>query len=105
MKEFVVVFRNVRGLLSDPLHWTKGASARFGRVLVSVYDETANRFCMFGAFQRVCDDSFLRSQSLGMVRAEIQSPISDWNDSPNRTHADVLQLLDKLIAKCEAADV
>ena len=113
MKEFVAVFRNVRGLLSDPLHWTKHALARVSRYFpVAVDHKDANCFCMIGAFHRVCGDNILRGRALSMVRDEINNgvrgtelAISDWNDSPNRTHADVLQLLDKLIAKCENADV
>jgi hypothetical protein len=109
----------VRELLASPKRWTQGANARRRNgSYVSYAESAATQWCLNGAVQRVvynevltvCDlkvitkainllvDNICLERIESGISAPIGLPIAIWNDAEERTHADVLVLLDKVIA-------
>jgi hypothetical protein len=112
------VLMKARVLLAEPSHWTQGAYARdaSGRV-VHPRSPAAVCWCIVGAVKRADvrterseEDDGLRvllrlfHPSTGQLKDKLYAfwVMTDWNDDPSRTHADVLALLDEAIA--EASD-
>jgi hypothetical protein len=91
----------MRELLAKPEAWTQGAYARdaSGRY-VSLVSQEASCWCIGGALLKCSrmggnyDEVLFK---LGGIFAG--DSISAWNDAPERTHADVLALLDRAIAE------
>ena len=99
------ILRGARELLAKPERWTKGECARRsdGSITFSLDDE-ATCFCLDGALIRLCGgshtDLFHESwEALRSIRPG-ECPIR-FNDHPNTTHADILDLLDRGIAELE----
>jgi hypothetical protein len=96
--------KKVRELLANPEHWYQHWYADTG----NPHNEDAMCFCPAGAYLRVigkdnhdqdaAEQEF--AKALGFTDA---SELFAWNDEKLRTHADVLELLDRTIAKLEAA--
>lgn len=90
--------RAARALIDTPEKWCKGA-ARIGcrRCIVGAlldvagYPRTEMR--IYGPARNVLHD---------LVRAQGHEVIDWWNDDPATTHADVLALFDRAIARAEA---
>ncbi len=76
-----------RALIDSPEKWGKGAQVRSGGCNC-IY--TALRCGMFRAVK--CLDA------LGFAGATSISDVWKWNDAPERTHAEVLELFDRAIA-------
>ena len=100
--------RRVRALLEAPERWTQGAIACDGDgEMVSAHARTAVCWCMIGAINRCA----ARARASVDVNLELRrllekarggtEPLDFWNDAPGRTHADVLALLDRVIAEGE----
>jgi hypothetical protein len=96
------LLRHARELLSDPTHWTKGAEAR-----AEDGDECGIEYAACW-----CADGAMRCAALRYGRAawreakptiECLVPglvgLEQFNDMPATTHADVLALFDRAIAK------
>lgn len=82
--------KTVAELLEDPARWTKGSGARdgSGRPVVCNAKEAVT-WCILGGAGKIHGDLTCE------VRAALQDVtkafyISDWNDAPERTHAEVL---------------
>lgn len=110
--------RRARELLSDQDHWIKGREAQneYG-IEVLANSEHARSFCLIGAVRRVTlfqtADSFSLAPrtyvralellaSAIRARSSFHSPLNaealwTFNDSDDRTHEDVLQMLDAAI--------
>lgn len=101
----VEVLRGARRLLSDEKRWTKGGCARDkDGHWVHSGSRSAVCWCLGGAVFRAEEDVIAMMGALDALEAEAgQSPIGVWNDAPERTHAEVVELLDRVIAKLEAA--
>lgn len=85
----------MRELLSAPERWTKGECARDAsgnRVDISSPDATC--FCLIGAAGLVGE---FKSVMDLLDRLVAPGPASCWQDAPERTHAEVLALLDRAI--------
>ena len=94
-------------LLSDPEHWTKGAPARTSNGgMISPCDKKACSWCIYGAIVKVSHDmketskQLLRNQLVTMIYRKI-GDIGSWNDSKEREHKDVINLLDGFIKDYE----
>lgn len=87
--------QKVRKLIENPENWTQGASARdrYGD-FVDFDDPTACKFCLVGASAKV--DYHVTLSYLIFVPST-HANIAEFNDDPNRTHAEVLQLIDDAI--------
>lgn len=91
----VEVLRAARELLSEPERWTKGL---FCRVV-----DGWHCCCVMGAFVAVCPTDIAFHCSLFRRAAGVpdEMPLSEWNDAPERTHAEVLAAFDKAIELAE----
>lgn len=98
--------RRVRALLEAPERWTQGYFARdaAGQECVSK-DPAAQCWCIVGAMVRLgSDDPRPDVEFINVLKAHLGPAgrsLSMWNDAPGRTHADVLALLDRVIAEGE----
>jgi hypothetical protein len=93
----------VRALLSVPERWTQYASARDrdGYRVVNDYDGAAC-WCLGGAIDKVARPSYRRICEL--LEAELPprvGTIIQFNDDSERSHADILALIDRAIARLE----
>jgi hypothetical protein len=103
-----------RELIADPANWVKGEYAQG-----SLADPATHCFCLIGAVDRAvlekaglenyedCDENILISEAesdleaiaaIQKLQSNLDGLVSDFNDDPETTHADVLALLDKVIA-------
>lgn len=107
-------FIEVRQLLSERTSWTKRTRAR-NKVLSDVdpKSDTACAWCLLGAFERVSDSSLttismvnttLPYVCIGEIpnRAYTYKYVFEFNDAKSTRHADVLTLLDKIIASFDS---
>ena len=103
------VLREVRKLIAEPERWTKGVYARprDSTGSVNIRNKRAHCFCLAGALYRAINVTPGENYGvIGYARAlgfQDEGKLTDWNDNPERTHADILDLLDRTIAKLEAA--
>jgi len=86
----------IRELLATPENWTQGVYARnSGQWPCSVRDIDACCWCLHGAavycYQKIAERLFI----LEKIGAEVKN-ISAYNDAPDRTHAEILALVEKL---------
>jgi hypothetical protein len=74
--------------------WTQGAYARekSGRP-VSPFERHATRWCMLGALDRAGRGQELCSQAISDVTKAVGGAMTDFNDAPDRTQADVIAAL------------
>ena len=95
----IEILKNARELLSDPAHWMKQGSN-------ALHVEDATSFCTWHAICRVATVGAAykaRHSILSALGFVFFSQLFDWNDAPERTHAEVLQRFDEAIARLEAA--
>jgi len=104
------ILKRAARILSKPEAWTKKAEARTETGKEIFYDSNrAVCFCSMGAIWRArkdilgtqdCDDDYsvLRKVVKG---AHTGIGIVDWNDAPERTHAEVLAAFQEAIAQRE----
>ena len=89
-----------RALIATPEKWTQGESARTSYGLpCGFYADCADQFCMSGALERVCSGDRHRASVAGNYLRDAISASSfvNWNDAPERTHADVMAAFDRAI--------
>lgn len=85
-------------LLADPSKWTKGAVARdINGAIVEESDASAVCFCIAGAIYK-CELSLFSDPRTSALYDIIQNDfgersISMFNDAPERTHAEILDVL------------
>lgn len=94
--------RRVRELLSEPGRWTQGWYARdsWGFRCPS-HSSTATCWCIRGAITRNAPGPELAKYQLLQALDGITGDVEKWNDLRTTTHADVLALLDRVIADGE----
>jgi hypothetical protein len=112
--ETLDVLKGARELLSDPAKWTKAGALAVdvNGAPVGVDHEEGNAlhpeavaWCLIGACQKVAEDAALAwdNPHLAFVRDCAGTDyLGPWNDKADRTHADVLAVLDCAIAKASA---
>lgn len=84
----------VQDILTDESKWTQRAYARdAGGCGVHEFDETAVKFCIMGAINK----AYPRDKWPAIKKRLLKHCDGvHWNDSPNRTFADVRGLIEKL---------
>ena len=95
-----------RDLISQEGAWTQGNCARdTNGNSVSCHSDEATCFCMIGAIVHVAPDSWptLSGALYGSDEALIDNGIAAWNDTPDRTQAEVVAMFDKAIEIAGAA--
>lgn len=101
----IEILKKARELLSDPARWCQNVSARSleGKA-VGYAAPTAFSFCMFGAIWNSAPRlSLIPDEKVAAVFGLAADDLVEWNDAPERTHAEVLQRFDEAIARLEAA--
>lgn len=111
-EEHLTALQQMRELLGDPKAWIQGSYAKVDSVKgfsTSPMDPEATCFCLAGAARRVWKDQcigvagngpewWLGTQLIRYTHDSIdRANVPHWNDSPDRTHADVLKFLDSRI--------
>ncbi len=95
-------FKTVQELLAVPERWTKGVYARKDNNLVGgdvePEDPTAVCWCLIGAILCVYPDQkqqedAIRRLNRHMLSTEFENAADAWNDHPDRTHQEVLDLV------------
>jgi hypothetical protein len=94
MRPELPVLIKARALIADPAKWGQGS-----RVL----DRPIATCCASEAIEEAADVRARRVAALDAFRSSAglsddAASISDWNDAPERTHAEVLAAFDKAIA-------
>jgi hypothetical protein len=105
------VLREMRKKLANPKHWTQRTFARTCRGRsVEYWDPKATKWCLSGAARMCAANNDVRGLAMGIMADELVGESSSsvrricvvtWNDHPLRTHAEVLELLDRAIARAE----
>lgn len=107
------VLRGARELLADARHWIQGADAfdASGTELVNGYEDGATCWCLVGALEKVSGRTMATYHEPAyriiddLIDPDMGGDPREWNDAPERTHSDILALLDKAISTAEAAHV
>ncbi len=99
------VLKLARDLISTPDKWIKDEFAldSDGDVVDEI-SENAVCFCSYGAFNRVLlmynvHTYDAKNVLTDIIKTQGYNSIVQWNDAPERTHADVLATFDMAIAK------
>lgn len=101
MSNFAPIFARAREILAEPSAWIKGEDAcdAFNEP-VDVDAISATRFCVGGAIDRAAFELDRRGEAYGacdeLAAFMGADTVAEWNDEPDRTHAEVLAVLDKL---------
>ena len=95
MKDLFIAAREV---IKNPENWTQGCTAR-DKEGVPVNLKDGCSFCTIGALAVAGNnDGNVSDEVLDYFRDQLGRPgIIAWNDSPERTHAEVLAQFDKVI--------
>ena len=102
MKTTLEILRDTRELLTEPHAWTQGEFARDRHYrTVPFRSRFAVCWCLTGAVSASCSGSNWVFQAIEAANPHIES-LTDWNDSPDRKHEEVLAALDRTIKKEEA---
>ena len=100
------ILKKSRELLAKPENWIQKCLWGDGKGN-SVYSEEAVCFCLDGAIDKVCrsiNETCLDEYEMKVVNFlgfKHLRELYDWNDVPERTHQEVLNLLDQTIARLE----
>lgn len=94
--------RAVWALIDTPEKWTKGAYARDanGQSVPSI-SGFAVCFCIIGANDRYGQNGFNIDNAVREKIPPAFQYLSDYNDHPDTTHADMKALFDRAIAEAE----
>lgn len=97
----IAELRAIRALLQDPNRWTKGLHARDAADLPALPSSVhAVRWCLVGAIQKVSEgDRDREAQLLNRFWSVHCGYLSIFNDHHLTTHAEVLNLIDRVINK------
>lgn len=94
------ILKDARALIADEKNWTQDKVARDRRgYSVSPESRRAVCFCAIGALRKTCvdDDSLIYARDV--LRDVAKIPITEFNDT--HTHAEVIALFDRAIARAE----
>lgn len=95
------VVRDVRVVLREPRYWTQGFYARNAKGDRRYPDAPdAICFCIVGAIRRAAASENLAEETAQALRRFLPEPfkyLSKFNDMAERTHAEILALVDRCI--------
>ena len=102
------ILKKTRELLAKPENWIQKCLWGDGKGKGNYVEPTeAVCFCLDGAIDKVCQsigETCLDEYEMKVVNLlgfKSLRELYDWNDVPDRTHQEVLDLLDQTIAKLE----
>lgn len=113
-KTILETLKEMRETLADPANWRQGdyAGVRIGGVTFDLYhnaaiNQPANCWCILGALLKAEGNRWSAERhgaERALERAINQlhpkfSGVADFNDSPGRTHEEVLQVIDHAIKR------
>jgi len=83
-----------RALIDTPDRWYQGQLRKSGA------DGKPCKWCALGACYQIAErDELTRYRDMAKaLNGVIGEPVPNWNDAPERTHAEVMVLFDKAIA-------
>ena len=82
-------------LFTDPSTWTKEYAAKDKRGLgVVPFDPNTVCWCLLGGIEKCYGSKWV--EIVNDVHAHIRMPLSIWNDAPERTFEDIVQLVKEL---------
>ncbi len=88
----------IKELLVDSSKWTKGVFARDNDgIAVATHNPNARCWCLVGAIAK-CYNIFTDTkyaEIFNKIKLEVEHP-SNWNDAPERTFAEVKELVERL---------
>lgn len=92
-----------RALIDTPEKWIKGMGAHSASGMpVSIFGPDAVSFSIVGAYARSCGRGNVDREYAVICALRAAMGVDElmylWNDAPERTHAEVLELFDKAIA-------
>ena len=110
-RTYLEIFEKARTLIAQPENWTKKEDARNAQgEAVNIRDVHAVKWCAMGAIRREIAPTTRETIDIVTVRmmARLRSILRDasgcvhilpteWNDAPERTHAEVLTAFDNAI--------
>lgn len=84
-------------LLSSPEKWTKGEEARDsdGMPCLSEFSKACS-WCILGALRKCYRSMLVELDITRRIKLEVGMSVPVWNDAPERTHAEVLEILKRL---------
>jgi len=98
MSSVLKALHDIKTILHDPGDWIQGTSYQ-------ARPSGRGRFCVAGAIMAVADDLILRAQLCDRIGELVPNyGIPYWNDRPERTHADVIKLIEQAILNQEKYD-
>ena len=82
-----------RALIDTPEKWHQGSFRKYD-------NGVACRWCALGACYQLTErgDHMRYRDMARALRGVVGMPVHDWNDAPERTHADIMAAFDKAIA-------
>lgn len=93
-----------KALIDSPEKWAQGSSAKDAQgFIVALHSPDAVSFCSLGAVGKLCSGSgYLDDETYEASRKYLRDAcgtrlVTSYNDAPNRTHAEVMQMFDKAI--------
>lgn len=94
------ILKAMRQLLDKPESWHQGwySADEKGK---QCYLASACKFCLVGAYMKVSNRYWVDLEFSKLFDKKIGS-IPAWNDAKERTHTDVIRLLDEMIAEQNA---
>lgn len=99
----IITLRRTRKLLTPREAWTQGDLALDADGnSVSPDDDRACSWCLLGATEHVAINYHLSLSADIALGATLGADVDEWNDAPERKHAEVLDLIDRTIARLEA---
>ena len=121
MSKKLQMLKEIRHMLAKPEHWLQNRLEAHltedGRYLIPREDFPTNCWCLSSAIFEVSRKSLIRidpdspeCETLKKTKKDIFKDIGDniptwplprWNDAPDRTHGDIMELLDMLISREE----
>jgi hypothetical protein len=103
-REAIAVLSRARELILEEGHWCRGMYARAWFFLpVRPEFKAARRYCALGAIMRAAHELHLPTgRASAALKRQTGSLIPNWNDSPRRTHTEVLAAFDAALSHFRA---
>ena len=98
--QLIADLKAVRALLAEPTAWTKGAMSR-DKQGSPEYPRASPTVCWCALGAITTRSPLAREQLRQELGFDTDWQITEWNDAPERTHSDVITLLDTTIARLE----
>ena len=96
------ILKAARETLSDPARWTKGVFARDSEGhSCSPCTPFAVCWCLFGAIRKAGNNVSTKAVDAMCSLIPVTGSHAAWQDEPERTHQEVLDLLDTSIERLE----